>query len=120
MRGPSMEQSGVPPPLAAHAFVAEFDIDKGSTLRATFPSCPDGVSEHWIADRMLPEGAHALATDWTAFLLPPRAAAPPLPPRGALYCVSVLRTKFDARLRRGARVRAVGIASPYPFAIGSL
>ena len=60
MASASAEQAAAAPPLAAHAFVAEFDIDKGSTLRATFPSCPEGVSEHWLADRMLPEGAHAV------------------------------------------------------------
>eukprot|EP01083_Nonionella_stella_P197304 725534_1 len=48
--------------------LAEFDIDKGSTVRHQYPKpCP--ISENILADLMLPEGAHLRETDWTYFFL---------------------------------------------------
>ena len=51
-----------------YVLLAEFDIDKGSTVRHQYPSpCP--ISENILADLMLPEGAHLRETDWTYFFL---------------------------------------------------
>eukprot|EP01083_Nonionella_stella_P169951 577311_1 len=48
--------------------LAEFDIDKGSTVRHQYPRrCP--ISENILADLMLPEGAHLREQDWTYFFL---------------------------------------------------
>ena len=46
-----------------YVLLAEFDIDKGSTVRHQYPkTCP--ISENILADLMLPEGAHLRETDW--------------------------------------------------------
>ena len=51
-----------------YVLLAEFDIDKGSTVRHQYPkTCP--ISENILADLMLPEGAHLRETDWTYFFL---------------------------------------------------
>ena len=47
---------------------AEFDIDKGSTVRHQVPA-PIGVSESFLAESMLPEGGHLRETDWTYFFI---------------------------------------------------
>ncbi|EPQ26928.1 uncharacterized protein PFL1_05563 [Pseudozyma flocculosa PF-1] len=50
--------------------LAEFDIDKGSTLSHQYPA-PTGYNEHMLAELMLPDGAHARVEDWTVFFLKP-------------------------------------------------
>jgi hypothetical protein len=47
---------------------AEFDIDKGSTVKHQYPE-PTGVLENFLAEAMLPEGCHARETDWTIFMI---------------------------------------------------
>lgn len=51
-----------------YVLLAEFDIDKGSTVRHQYPK-PCAVSENILADLMLPEGAHLRESDWTYFFL---------------------------------------------------
>lgn len=41
----------------SHLLVAEFDIDKGSVLRHTYPR-ELGMASSALAEAMLPEGAH--------------------------------------------------------------
>lgn len=53
--------------------VAEFDIDKGSTLSYQYPE-PVNHDEHMLAELMLPDGVHARSEDWTVFFLPASCA----------------------------------------------
>ena len=46
------------PPLISYIVLAEFDIDKGSTVRNQYPSPVPWVSADWLAEHMIPEGAH--------------------------------------------------------------
>ncbi|KAE8212200.1 hypothetical protein CF327_g4122 [Tilletia walkeri] len=48
--------------------LAEFDIDKGSTLAHQYPA-PIEHDDHILAELMLPDGAHARSEDWTIFFL---------------------------------------------------
>jgi len=48
--------------------LAEFDIDRGSTLAHQYPA-PIGHDDHILAELMLPDGAHARSEDWTVFFL---------------------------------------------------
>ncbi|CAG8793180.1 17211_t:CDS:2, partial [Acaulospora morrowiae] len=51
-----------------HILLAEFDIDKGSSLTHQYPDAT-GTDEHLLAELMLPDGAHLRAEDWTVFFL---------------------------------------------------
>jgi hypothetical protein len=53
--------------------VAEFDIDKGSVIRAQYPA-PLDAAEDALAELMLPEGAHNHDADWTYFAIRPMLA----------------------------------------------
>ncbi|PWN49412.1 spindle pole body interacting protein [Violaceomyces palustris] len=57
-----------PPLHCQFVLLAEFDIDKGSTLSHQYPN-PTGHDEHMLAELMLPDGAHARVEDWTIFFL---------------------------------------------------
>jgi hypothetical protein len=59
-------------PLVDFVVVAEFDIDKGSTVRHCYP--PEGLineiyNSDYFANNMLPEGAHNRSIDWTYMIL---------------------------------------------------
>jgi hypothetical protein len=103
--------------LVSHLFLAEFDIDKGSVLRHALPGVPSGASEEGLVHTMLPEGAHAFGTDWTAFSVLEGAAATttdataPIP---LLRCVNVVRVRLSAERRRGADVKALAVGSRHP------
>ena len=59
------------PGLLHALLLAEFDIDKGSTLRRTFPEAFMSalpLDANVIAEMMLPEGGHNRADDSTAFI----------------------------------------------------
>ncbi len=85
------------------------DIDKGSTLRASFPCSIDLLEQHvhrkpeFFADMMLPEGVHNREQDHTVFFIHE--------PNHFQYCFSVVKTMHDASVRRGARVKAIAICS---------
>ncbi|KAJ3185771.1 hypothetical protein HDU85_001131 [Gaertneriomyces sp. JEL0708] len=51
-----------------YILVAEFDIDKGSSLTYQYPS-ETGTDAHMLAELMLPDGAHLREEDWTMFFL---------------------------------------------------
>ncbi|OQS07237.1 hypothetical protein THRCLA_00757 [Thraustotheca clavata] len=99
--------------LATTVLYAEFDIDKGSTLRLSYPCGLDVLEAtvhrqtEFFADMMLPEGVHNREEDYTVFFIHEQDAVQ--------YCLSVVKTKHDANVRRGARVKSVGICSPYQF-----
>lgn len=90
---------------------AEFDIAKGSTLRAFYPNDPLNHSPEFFADLMLPEGVHNREHDHTVFFLNRKSDDnDPF-----LYCLSIVQTKYDTSARRGAIVKAVALCSKYHF-----
>ncbi|KDO28207.1 hypothetical protein SPRG_06256 [Saprolegnia parasitica CBS 223.65] len=99
--------------MATTTLYAEFDIDKGSTLRASYPAAVDALEAtvhrppEFFADMMLPEGVHNREEDYTVFFIHE--------PESVQYCLSVVKTQHDANVRRGARVKAVAISSSYQF-----
>ncbi|ETW08956.1 hypothetical protein, variant [Aphanomyces invadans] len=101
--------------IASEVLYAEFDIDKGSTLRASFPTAPDELDKtvlrtpEFFADMMLPEGVHNREQDYTVFFIHKDSTVK--------YCLSVVKTLHDATVRRGARVKAVAICSDHHFCI---
>lgn len=52
-----------------HILLAEFDIDKGSTLKHQIPGPIPNYADDFLADRMLPDGAQNQEWDWTLFFL---------------------------------------------------
>eukprot|EP01117_Protostelium_nocturnum_P005316 TRINITY_DN1935_c0_g1_i3.p1 TRINITY_DN1935_c0_g1~~TRINITY_DN1935_c0_g1_i3.p1 ORF type:complete len:590 (+),score=185.84 TRINITY_DN1935_c0_g1_i3:58-1827(+) len=52
----------------SYILIAEFDIDKGSTITFQYPE-PTGEDTQLLAELMLPDGAHKRDEDWTVFLL---------------------------------------------------
>ena len=46
------------PRIVEYVLLAEFDIDKGSTLREAYPQRVPGYDDSHFAEIMLPEGAH--------------------------------------------------------------
>lgn len=92
-------------PFCEYVLLAEFDIDKGSVLRHQYPQ-PTGYKESFLAEAMLPEGAHLREMDYTVTILP--AAND----QGYLCCLNLVRTKMDSTVRRGAVVKAIAICTP--------
>ncbi|OMJ28421.1 Protein mesA [Smittium culicis] len=148
--------------------VSEFDIDLGSTLKHEFPR-PTGVDPSYLADCMLPDGAHTRENDWTIFMLnqdysfyQPTSLYPntrqtknqqypislhnlsslrsfknpglsksnddvlemsgnPRPGisysvenKDLIYCINLVRTKYDSGAKRGAVVKAMAICTRLP------
>lgn len=116
--------------------LAEFDIDRGSTLSHQYPA-PTGYDEHMLAELMLPDGVHARTEDWTFFFLKPpgtervalqddaadgrtsasHASSDPSSwlSHDLTYVINLVRTKHDNSVRRGAMVKAMAIGTKYPF-----
>ncbi|KAI9314845.1 docking domain of Afi1 for Arf3 in vesicle trafficking-domain-containing protein [Dichotomocladium elegans] len=102
-----------------YALLAEFDIDKGASLKYQYPT-KTGTDEHILSELMLPDGAHLRAEDWTIFCLnqtipdvesdTQREREKPL-----LYVLNLVRTKHDATARRGAHVKAMAICTKHQF-----
>ncbi|GAA5874615.1 hypothetical protein JCM3774_004662 [Rhodotorula dairenensis] len=131
-------------PQVDYVLLAEFDIDEGSTLKHQYPA-PTGTDEHLLAEHMLPDGAHDRPEDWTIFYLgqvPALVTDPSLlasaradikgkgradqpgaqatahnhnEDKGLLYVMSLVRTKKDANVRRGALVKSLAIATRNPY-----
>jgi len=121
-------------PLAEVVLYAEFDLTKGSTLRASYPSPFAHYSPEFFADIMLPEGVHNREEDFTIFFLnrqnahkpdegkdmsssgsqePPSPQLDEDPLQSFMYCLSVVRTTHDSAARRGAKVTAVALCSTH-------
>lgn len=110
-------------PFVDVVLYAEFDIDKGSTLRESYPTFFSHYSAEFFADVMLPEGVHNREDDFTIFFLNRKTMQSPalIPakqndfPNASefMYCLSVVRTTHDNTLRRGARIKAVAICSRF-------
>ncbi|CAG8460492.1 2611_t:CDS:10, partial [Funneliformis caledonium] len=126
----------MPSPLGAHVthiLLAEFDIDKGSSLAHQYPEAT-GTDEHLLAELMLPDGAHLRTEDWTVFFLNQTIPDPdkisidndtnsgvhgrlnddnnetPL-----LYALNLVRTKHVKEARRGAIVKAMAICTRHQY-----
>ncbi|KAL6072728.1 Docking domain of Afi1 for Arf3 in vesicle trafficking-domain-containing protein [Balamuthia mandrillaris] len=56
-------------PNVSHILLAEFDIDKGSTLRYQVPQPVPFSTPDALADKMLPDGAQNQEWDWNMFFL---------------------------------------------------
>lgn len=79
--------AAVGPPNIVAVLVAEFDIERGSVVRAQYPA-PLDAAEDALAELMLPEGAHNHEADWTIFAVRPmlsRAHAPDVAVRVDAY-----------------------------------
>ncbi|KAI8904967.1 stabilization of polarity axis-domain-containing protein [Powellomyces hirtus] len=100
--------------------VAEFDIDKGSALSFQYP-VPTGTDVHVLSELMLPDGAHLREEDWTMFLLnqsdaaKEKAAIAERREEPSTYVLNLVRTKHISNVRRGARVKAMAVASRYQW-----
>jgi hypothetical protein len=107
------------------------NTDKTSYPKYAFNhTFPLGVSEDWLAHCMLPEGVHNRECDVSYLLLnangqradelfSPEAAQGnhegSSQGDGFLYGVNVIRTKYDASVRRGAVLKSIAAFSPYHF-----
>eukprot|EP01039_Chlorochromonas_danica_P004229 gene4229-4646_t len=131
------------PPLIDYVLLAEFDIDTGSTLRHQFPSPIPGYKADWLAEHMLPEGAHNRMIDYTYIFIhrdgpildDPNTSSPPstipsssssslaTPPSPSgrtgdipfLYGINCVKTKHDSTVRRGAIVKSLCVFSQYSY-----
>ena len=70
-------------PIVSYILVSEFDILKGSTLRASYPNSIPNYENNFFSNLMLPEGAHHHEEDTTVFFLnrtgPRHATTMPFP-----------------------------------------
>lgn len=124
--------------LCDYIVVTEFDIDSGSTVRHQYPENIVGVSEDWLAENMLPEGAHNRNTDSTFMILNrdkprfdeewlqnPSLTTADSGSHETTFCnrtsevfrygLNMIHTKHDASVRRGAVVKAMAVFSSYNF-----
>ena len=109
--------------------LAEFDIDTGSTVRHQYPKPIredfDGLyKEDWLAEHMLPEGAHNRDVDYTYIFLNRNGKlmdeeminSNEKDIRSSFYYgINLVRTKHDSNVRRGALVKALAVFSRYSF-----
>ena len=119
--------------LCDYVVVTEFDIDTGSTVRHQYPEKISDVTEDWLAEHMLPEGAHNRNYDLTFIFLNQDKRRleeewlinPSLAPKifdgddnitdVFRYGLNLVNTKHDASVRRGAIVKAMAVFSSYQF-----
>lgn len=120
--------------LCSHIILAEFDIATGSTVRHQYPLAIQGCTADWLAEHMLPEGAHNREIDYTYMLLNRNSKTVPTKLRikqdiaeeninaegkiindDLLFGLNLCMTRFDATVKRGAIVKAISIFSPYNF-----
>ena len=123
--------------LVDYVVLAEFDIATGSTVRLQYPDEIPGFKPDWLAENMLPEGAHNRENDYTyiflnrssshvneRFWISPAYASPEsvetCPDGGPnnkrfLYGLNHVHTKHDESVRRGAIVKAIAVFSKFSF-----
>ncbi|RHZ56867.1 hypothetical protein Glove_396g3 [Diversispora epigaea] len=119
-----------------HILLAEFDIDKGSSLTHQYPFAT-GTDEHLLAELMLPDGAHLRTEDWTVFFLNQTIPDPDKisieneenfinnsldksqkdneQEKPLLYALNLVRTRHDKEARRGAVVKAMAICTRHQY-----
>ncbi|KAI8869398.1 spindle pole body interacting protein [Ramicandelaber brevisporus] len=93
-----------------YILLAEFDIDKGSSLTHQYPQ-PTGTDEQLLAELMLPDGAHLRDSDWTVFFI----NQPNSTNGSLLHVLNLVRTKHDKGVRRGAMVKALAICTRHQY-----
>lgn len=114
-------------PYVTFVIVAEFDIKTGGAIAHQYPHAT-GIDEQVLADEMLPEGCHSIPEDWSIFFLnqcPANTTVPfttdtsQQPPESnntkPMYCLSLVRTKLDSTVDRGAKFKALAIATHIPY-----
>ncbi|KAJ8103529.1 docking domain of Afi1 for Arf3 in vesicle trafficking-domain-containing protein [Lipomyces tetrasporus] len=113
-----------------YILAAEFDVDKGPTVKFQYPRPIDG-DEELLAELMLPDQAHAREEDWTVFFLhkrkrPKSTGGRPRSTSGGgrwtgdehnpmLYVLNLANTKACSDAKRGAIVRAMAICTRHSF-----
>ncbi|CAO1612702.1 unnamed protein product [Parajaminaea phylloscopi] len=119
--GPALGSAETLSNHCSFVLLAEFDIDRGSTLSNIWPDggVVEGHDHHTLAELMLPDGAHARSEDWTVFLLPPGQSnrngnRGDAGSSSLTYVLNLVRTKHDASVRRGALVKAMAIGTHHP------
>ncbi|GAA5968749.1 hypothetical protein JCM11641_000720 [Rhodosporidiobolus odoratus] len=121
----SLQAGSIPSthPLVDYVLLAEFDIDQGSVLKHQYPQ-DTGCDQHLLAEHMLPDGAHDRQEDWTVFCLnqvpgltldTKAKSKDTQPETGLYYVMSLVRTKMDAAVRRGALVKALAVVTRNPY-----
>lgn len=101
-------------------------ISTGSTVRHVVQSDIPGYTRDWLAENMLPEGAHIRPTDTTYMLLNRNVSSISVSAESTtsveagrsnpfLFGLNVVRTEFDATVTRGVVVKALAIFSRYAF-----
>ena len=124
-------RNGLHQKICNYIVLSEFDINTGSTVRHQYPLPIPHVKEDWLADSMLPEGAHNRDEDVTYIFLNRNQRRldedylihPTLKTEDNdkstkeyfLYGFNLVRTKHDSSVRRGAVVKALAVFSSYRF-----
>eukprot|EP00755_Sulcionema_specki_P001915 Sspe_Gene.117729::Locus_109591_Transcript_1_4_Confidence_0.333_Length_584::g.117729::m.117729 len=82
-------------PFVGLVALAEFDIDKGSCIRAQYPP-PDGdVHRELLCEQMLPDRCEGVPAQWSAFFLDRRKSGSPTPAKAkADLSQSILTTSY--------------------------
>jgi len=100
---------------------AEFDIDKGNSLTAVYPTSFsfEQFEQTNVADLCLPDGAHIHTEDWTFIFLHSKNPTTPTHSSSATttnitYGMSFFKKKADKTVRRGAIQKAVVVFSTIP------
>ena len=118
--------------LIQHIVLSEFDIDQGSTCRWQYPAPVPGVTPDWLAEHMIPEGAHAREMDVTYIFLNRDQDYLTTSQNSSnkqqigkdddntqkdyfLFGINVCFTKFDSNIKRGASVKSLALFTFYPF-----
>eukprot|EP00741_Cyanophora_paradoxa_P025186 tig00000350_g24311.t1 len=85
-------------PVISYIVAAEFDQLAGSVIRHQYPSPMPMVDEHFLAEQMLPDGAHNRDEDWTWFFINrrPVAANPAMVSAPSSSSVGSISLKIDA------------------------
>ncbi|ORY79505.1 docking domain of Afi1 for Arf3 in vesicle trafficking-domain-containing protein [Protomyces lactucae-debilis] len=112
-----------------YLLVAEFDIDRGPTIAHQYPEVLSRES-NVLAELMLPDQTHVRSEDWTIFFLQRNAiAGDPLlkinehsesstedsAEDNLLYVLSLVNTKHDKSVKRGAQVKALAIVTRHAY-----
>ncbi|KAK9372977.1 docking domain of Afi1 for Arf3 in vesicle trafficking-domain-containing protein [Lipomyces chichibuensis] len=104
-----------------YILAAEFDVDKGPTVKYQYPRRIEG-DEELLAELMLPDQAHTREEDWTVFFLHKRPKSSNVRGRSSsrehnsmLYALNLANTKVTSDAKRGAIVRAMAICTRHSF-----
>ncbi|CAJ0844011.1 6051_t:CDS:10, partial [Entrophospora sp. SA101] len=107
-----------------HILLAEFDIDKGSSLTHQYPVAT-GTAENLLAELMLPDGAHLRTEDWTVFFLNQKTPDPDKIISSSLDEINVTKDEDEDNMpllyalnlvrTKGAVVKAMAICTRHQY-----